>query len=126
MEHIEDLDNALSEIHRVLKPNGKVLNLFPERCIWREGHCGIPFLHWFPKGTQFRIYFALVLRTFGCGYHTKGKGRLQWSKDFCLWLDKWTWYRSYDEISQEYAKYFIDKNIWRRVGLIRSLVILLS
>ena len=42
MEHVEDLDTALSEIHRVLKPGGMVLSLFPSKEVWHEGHCGIP------------------------------------------------------------------------------------
>jgi SAM-dependent methyltransferase len=106
MEHVGDLDTALSEIHRVLKPGGTVLSLFPDKSVWREGHCGIPFLHWFPKRSTLRIYYAFSLRCAGLG-HSKGvSSRLEWSKDACRFLDRWTVYRTYDEIARVYAKYF--------------------
>jgi SAM-dependent methyltransferase len=107
MEHVEDLDAALSEIYRVLKPGGIVLSLFPDNGIWREGHCGVPFLHWFPKRSTLRIYYAFGMRVIGFGNHTEGVSRLQWSKDFCNWLDRWTVYRPYGEIRDTYAKFFL-------------------
>jgi len=99
MEHVEDLDGVTREIARVLKPGGAVLSLFPDRSVWREGHCGIPFLHWFPKNSRVRVYYAAAFRMLGFGYHTRGKGVLQWSRDFARWLDQWTYYRPYDEIA---------------------------
>lgn len=45
LEHVIDIDMVLKEIHRVLKPGGKALHLFPSKDTWREGHTGIPFLH---------------------------------------------------------------------------------
>jgi SAM-dependent methyltransferase len=124
MEHVEDIDAVLSEIHRVLKPGGVVLSLFPDHSIWREGHCGVPFLHWFPKRSTFRVYYALFWRSIGFGNFTGGKSRLQWSKDFCDWLDRWTVYRSYGEIAIAYGKHFspmqhIEEHwLESRVGLI--------
>jgi SAM-dependent methyltransferase len=106
MEHVQDIDAILSEIHRVLKPNGIVLSLFPDHSVWREGHCGVPFLHWFPKQSTFRIYYALFWRSIGFGTFTEGKSRLQWSQDVCAWLDQWTVYRSYDEIAAAFGKFF--------------------
>jgi SAM-dependent methyltransferase len=115
-EHVEDIDHVLAEIYRVLKPGGLVLSLFPDKGVWREGHCGIPFLHWFPKGSKRRIYYAALLRTFGMGYFKSNKSILQWSRDFCDWLDQWTYYRSYSEICTAFNKDFIDlkhiEEIW--------------
>lgn len=108
MEHVPDLDNALKEIDRVLKPGGGVLSLFADDTVWTEGHCGIPFLHWFPKGSRFRIYYAAALRSLGLGSFTAGKTIMQWSRDFCEWLDKWCYYRPLPEIHQVYKKYFTD------------------
>src|ERR1019366_9228148 len=48
LEHVDDLDGVLREIHRVVKPGGQVLSIFPSRDVFREGHIGIPFAHWFP------------------------------------------------------------------------------
>lgn len=105
-EHVPDIHLAASEIARVLKPGGLMLGLFPDRSVWREGHCGVPFLHWFPKGSAARVYYALAFRTLGFGYHHGNKTRLQWSQEFCAWLDAWTYYRSYREIREAFSRHF--------------------
>lgn len=106
MEHVENLESVLAEIQRVLKPGGQVLSLFPDKGVWREGHCGIPFLHWFPKYSHIRIYYAASLRVLGFGYHKGSKSVIQWSRDFCDWLDKWTHYRTRKEVDTTYGNYF--------------------
>lgn len=108
MEHVPDLDGVLAELERVLKPGGAVLSLFPDKGVWREGHCGIPFLHWFPKGSQARVYYAAGLRLVGLGHHKGQKGVMQWSRDFCRWLDDWTHYRPKRDINSAYGKHFQD------------------
>lgn len=108
MEHVEDLDSVLAEILRVLKPGGMLLSLFADKGVWREGHCGIPFLHWFPKNSILRVYFAAAFRSLGFGYHKGNKSVMRWSQDFCEWLDKWTYYRSQEDIDLIYNKYFSD------------------
>lgn len=90
IEHVPDIDVVLAEISRVLKPGGKVLSLFPDRGVWREGHVGIPFLHWFSKGSNAGVVYAFLLRSVGLGHHKLGKGRWRWSKDACRWVDRWT------------------------------------
>jgi SAM-dependent methyltransferase len=108
MEHVEDLEVVLAEIHRVLRPGGLLLSLFPDRGVWREGHCGIPFLHWFPKYSRPRIYYAAGLRLMGFGYHKGTVGAMAWSKGTCNWLDKWTFYRTKGEIRKGFCQYFVD------------------
>ena len=108
MEHVENLDSVLAEIQRVLKPGGLVLSLFPDKGVWREGHCGIPFLHWFPKNSCARIYYAAGFRILGFGYHKGTKSVMRWSQDFCEWLDKWTHYRTIQEVDMAYSKHFYD------------------
>ena len=106
LEHVENLDEVVSEFYRVLKPGGRVLSLFPDRGVWREGHCGIPFLHRFPKGSQPRVYYALALRSMGLGYNKEGKSRREWSEFQCDWLDNWTHYRTLDDIHATFDRYF--------------------
>lgn len=128
MEHVEDLDAVLMEISRVLKPGGVVLSIFPDRSVWREGHCGIPFLHWFPKNSRLRVFYAATLRAVGFGYHKGEKGILEWSKDFCDWLDQWTHYRKREDVLGVYQKYFCDlqdlEDVWlqQRLGKMGGLV----
>ena len=105
MEHVADLDAVVCEMTRVLKPGGTVLSLFPHRGVWREGHCGVPFLHRFPKGSRFRVKYALLMRLLGNGHFTENKSPRQWAEDFCIWLDKWTYYRSYEEIEATFSRH---------------------
>lgn len=42
-EHVQDYDQALAELARVLKPGGCCLHLFPSRARLIEGHMLIPF-----------------------------------------------------------------------------------
>lgn len=105
-EHVERLDTVLAEIARVLKPGGVVLSLFPAREVWREGHCGIPFLHRFRKGSSARLYYAWLLRTLGFGYHTQHKSRYRWAADFCDWLDSYTHYRPTAELGRLFGQVF--------------------
>ena len=88
----------------MVKPGGVVFSMFPDRSVWREGHCGVPFLHWFPKRNRIRVYYAWVSRVLGLGYHHGGKSAMTWSRDFCTWLDNWTYYRSYKEIHEAFEK----------------------
>ena len=108
MEHVENINSVLKEIHRVLKPGGLMLNLFPHKGVWHEGHCGIPFLHMFPKNSHFRVYYGAIFRMIGFGYFKEEKNIVQWSKDFCDYLDQWTHYRSLKEIHLNYSTYFSD------------------
>ena len=103
-EHVADIQGALREIARVLRPGGTAMNIFPDSGVWREGHCGVPFLHWVPKRSKFRVYYAALARTVGLGVHKEGKTVMQWSRDFCAWLDDWTYYRSRDEINERFRQ----------------------
>ena len=122
LEHVENLDCVLTEIQRVLKSGGEVLSLFPDKGVWREGHCGVPFLHWFRKDSLPRVYYAAACRILGLGHHKGNKSVMDWSQDFCEWLDKWTYYRTQREIDSTYNKFFTDighiEDYWlqRRLG----------
>ena len=61
------------------------------------------FLHWFPKFSKPRIYYAAGLRLLGFGNFTEGKSTLHWSRDFCEWLDNWTHYRTRQVIHHSFS-----------------------
>jgi SAM-dependent methyltransferase len=107
MEHVEDLGAVLDEIARVLRPGGHVLSLFPSKDVWREGHIGIPFSHWFPKGNWLRFVYTWVLRSLGLGtWKEQAPTPRQWAIDKLEWIDRWTRYRPREDIFREYNRRF--------------------
>ena len=107
MEHVEDLDSVLREIHRVLSPGGLVLSVFPSRDVFREGHIGIPFSHWFHPGSRARFYYTWALRAIGLGtWKDQAPTARQWTLDKLRWIDLYTRYRTRREIFATYARYF--------------------
>ena len=112
-EHVPDMDRVLSEIRRVMKPEGALLNLFPSREVWREGRCGIPFLHRFPKHSRARISYAAALRSLGLGDITDGKSVMQWSRDFCRWLDDCTYCRPLPGLARNVRQALLDHETHR-------------
>ena len=110
LEHVVDLDAELREIHRVLKPRGTVLSIFPSRDVFREGHIGIPFAHWFPAGSRLRFLYTWALRSAGLGiWKEQAPTRRQWARDKLQWLDRYTHYRSRGEILATFGRYFTSE-----------------
>lgn len=105
MEHVQNLDAVLREIHRVMKPGATLLSLFPDRGVWREGHLRVPFLHRFPKG-RLRTAYALAFRSVGLGANHGTASMIEWSRNAGDWIDKWCYYRPYQEIHETFCRYF--------------------
>lgn len=106
IEHTADLDAVLTEISRVMKRNAKLLCIFPTKEVIREGHIGIPFIHWFAKDSPCRLKYALFCRTIGLGYFKHGKSRYEWTRDALNWVDKYTFYRHRQDIVNVFRKHF--------------------
>jgi SAM-dependent methyltransferase len=110
MEHVDDLERVLGEIHRVLAPGGLLLSIFPSRDVFREGHIGIPFAHWFRKDSRARFYYTWALRSLGLGtWKTEAPSARQWAVDKLRWIDTYTCYRTRAEIFAAYGRYFQNK-----------------
>ncbi len=110
LEHVEDLRATLAEIHRVLKPGGSVLSLFPSRDVFREGHIGIPFSHWFPRDSRVRFWYTWALRGLGFGtWKEQSPTSRQWAIDKLAWIDAYTRYRSRREIFAAFGECFTSE-----------------
>jgi SAM-dependent methyltransferase len=105
-EHVEDLDRALAEVRRVLRPGGAFLNLFPTSGVLREGHCGIPLAHWLTAMPAVQTSWLFAWRALGFGHHKAGKTRRQWARDFSQWLRDYTHYRSRRSVYRSYRHRF--------------------
>jgi SAM-dependent methyltransferase len=118
MEHVDDLEGVLAELHRVLLPGGLVLSIFPSRDVFREGHIGIPLAHWFREDSRARFYYTWVLRSLGLGtWKQEAPSTRQWAADKLRWIDTYTRYRTRPEIFAAYGRYF--RNETREMDYIR-------
>jgi len=107
LEHVEDLDAVLGELHRVLKRDGVLLSIFPSRDVFREGHIGIPFSHWLAKDSKPRFYYTWALRSLGLGtWKEQAPTRRQWAVDKLGWIDAYTHYQPKREIFLAFDRYF--------------------
>lgn len=104
-EHIDDFTVPLAEIHRVLKPGGIFINIFPSKLVWREGHIGIPFAHWMPRN-RLRHWYTLGLRSLGAGYNKRKGGPRKWTESRLKWLDDWTFYKPLPVIERAFSRHF--------------------
>ena len=110
LEHVTDLPATLSEIHRVLGPGGEVLSVFPSSDVFREGHIGIPFSHWFPKNSRARFYYTWALRSLGLGiWKEQSPTCRQWAIDKLAWIDAYTRYRPRREIFEAFNRFFTSE-----------------
>lgn len=105
-EHVRDIDLALSEIRRVLKPGGIFLNIFPSLGTLRECHCGVPFAHWFVAFPRLLTAWLFVWRSLGFGYFIEGRSRAEWAANFSRWLRAYTIYRPVRTIYAAYSPHF--------------------
>ncbi|MDD5675701.1 MAG: class I SAM-dependent methyltransferase, partial [Chitinivibrionales bacterium] len=106
LEHVEDIDSVLTEIKRVLKPNGLFFCLVPTKDTWYEVHSGIPFLHWFSTTSSLRYCYAYCLRLLGFGLHKGDKTSHKWVNGYLDYLDNYTCFRTEKEIRAFINKYF--------------------
>lgn len=104
-EHVPDLDQALGEIRRILKPGGVMLSLFPSRDVVREGHCGVPFAHRFRRGSRLRYFWLLTARRLGMGTFKGAKTPEQWARDMAQWLEEWCYYRTRADVITAYRRW---------------------
>ena len=106
LEHVEDLDTVLDEIHCVMTEDGKLLCLFPTKEVLRESHVGVPLAHRFPASSSFGYYYLLLWRSLGFRTHKAGRSRSEWARDRLKWIDSFTYYRTRREVLNSFHRNF--------------------
>jgi ubiquinone/menaquinone biosynthesis C-methylase UbiE len=102
LEHVQDLDSALSEIYRVLKPGGASLHLFPPRARPIEPHVFVPL------GGMLRSRPWLLLWAF-LGVRNSFQKRLSYlavARGNHTYLHSRTFYRSRRELQRQICRQF--------------------
>jgi SAM-dependent methyltransferase len=77
LEHIGDLDTAVAEMRRLLKPGGMMLHYFPAKFRLVEPHYRLPLVHWLPKNA---IRYAAIWCLTAAGLGKVGKVPLKASQ----------------------------------------------
>ena len=71
------------------------------------------FLHWFPKRSRLRFYYATACRAVGFGYHKDKLGSIgAWARNRCQYIDEQTFYRTLPEIHRKFGRYFRNVRHW--------------
>jgi SAM-dependent methyltransferase len=114
LEHVKDLDSALSEIYRVLKPGGASLHIFPARAKPIEPHVFVPFAGMLQNRAWLTLWAFLGIRNSFQKNMSFAKVA-RWNHDY---LHRHTFYRSRHElrtrIRRQYGNVtFADKQIIR-------------
>jgi SAM-dependent methyltransferase len=102
-EHVPDKEAVIRSLDRVLKPGGLMYHHFPSREVMREGHIGIPFVHWMNPG-MFRLMYTQALCRIGLGYHREGRQVDEWARSQLQWLDQFCFYETYGEILRTWGR----------------------
>lgn len=105
LEHVEDLAAVVSELARVLRPDGTMYHHFPTLETWRDGHSGVPFAHRLRPGPG-RTAYLHAMRSVGFGSFKRGATRRQWVRRKVAFLDDHCHYRHLSTIASAFEPDF--------------------
>lgn len=106
-EHVFNIEFAISEIYRVLKPNGIAYLRFPSYEIIREGHTGIPLAHRIKNKKILKMYMSLAF-TLGLGVNRNRHGtKKEWINHMTDYLENKTIYRKYNELLDIFSEFYV-------------------
>lgn len=103
-EHVSDPWPCVQEIHRVLKPGGAFLALFPVRETAWEGHVRLWFAHWLKKWPTGQLAYLRLVRRLGFGVDSREFSGAGWAEKAQAYLRDYTYYYPYSQI----RKWWVD------------------
>ena len=127
LEHVEDLDAALHDIQRVLKPGGATLHLFPPRTALIEPHVHLPFSGILQGPAWLRLWASLGVRN----SFQRGLSAAQVARHNHDFLHSQTFYRSKRDLGRYLRRHFqtvvfadhqMIKHSYGRAGRLGALV----
>jgi SAM-dependent methyltransferase len=101
-EHVHDYSHSISELARIMKPDGVSLHVFPARLRPFEAHVGIPFASVFPHVWWLNFWAALGYRM----PHQRQFSRTEVTQRNRRFLMNKTHYVSGREIKNHFQAYF--------------------
>lgn len=103
LEHVQDTEQVLREIKRVLRPGGVLLTSVPNRRAFRDPHYHLPLINWMPKSWAEKI----IKRT----GHSKDGGLLQDRQELSE-LSTYTW-GGITRVANHVGLAIQDQVLWR-------------
>ncbi len=104
-EHIDDFTTPLSEIHRVLKPDGLFLNSFPTLDIMWEGHIKAPLAQWFFGSPRRWRRYLITMHWLHLGKGRSGTSARAWAEEHKT-LPQHCFYKSRNRVIEEFSRSF--------------------
>ena len=102
LEHVEDLDGAMAEIERVLKPDGTSLHFFPPRGRPIEPHVFVPFAGMLRARPWLYLWAFVGVRN----PFQKGLGFARVARSNHAYLHSQTFYRSTRDFTSRMRRHF--------------------
>jgi SAM-dependent methyltransferase len=103
-EHVMDYPGTIREIHRVLKPGGAFMHVFPSKYKLIEPHVNVPFAGLLRARWWMRLWATLGIRN---EFQRKLSAK-QASEDSRRYLESRTNYYSKRQLRRQFATYFAD------------------
>lgn len=98
LEHVKDISQFLSQLRRVLRPNGTSVHIFPLRHVLYEWHLRLPFAHKFRSHALRRSYIR-GLSGAGIGIYDRRAPIEEFSNAHSDYISAWTGYSSWREFA---------------------------
>jgi len=106
LEHVRDPEAAIADMHRLLKPGGTLIASFPVFETWYEGHVGLYFAHWLPKGSALRKTYFTAARKLGYGLYYEDITPAEWAHYSAHVLDDVCFYHSRRQLKRAFERTF--------------------